>query len=261
MGIGMKSTLLALIRMLAVSFSLIPGRWRVGFIKGLIVVDSRIGDSANAMRRAFSISDLTDQVIAERATVYGNGEHPKHRLMRYHDFFVENIPPGSRVIDVGCGYGAVARSIADRVAKVQVIGIDLDEGRLSQASASNDLPNLRFILGDVLTDLPNGTWDIVVMSNVLEHIDQRVEFLRNLTCRVRPAHILIRVPLFERHWHMPMRHELGINYFSDQTHFIEHTLQGFHEEVEAAGLEIAHCKIRWGEIWAVVTPTNAKEKK
>ena len=86
MGIGMKSTLLALIRMLAVSFSLIPGRWRVGFIKGLIVVDSRIGDSANAMRRAFSISDLTDQVIAERATVYGNGEHPKHRLMRYHDF-------------------------------------------------------------------------------------------------------------------------------------------------------------------------------
>ncbi len=261
MGARLKSTLLALARLLAAPLALIPGRWRTGFIKGLIVVDSRIGGPANAMRRAFSISDLTDHVIAERATAYGDGEHPKHRLMCYHDFFVDNIPPGSRVIDVGCGYGAVARSIAGQVTDVQVIGMDLDEGRLNQAVASNDLPNLRFILGNVLTDLPKGKWGVVVMSNVLEHIDQRTEFLRSLTQRIQPTRVLIRVPLFERHWHMPMRQELGVNYFSDQTHFVEHTLQEFRDEIEAAGLEVVQCKIRWGEIWAVVMPRDAIEKE
>lgn len=254
MGGKVKSILLAVARIIALPLALIPGRWRIGLIKGLIVVDSRIGDPAGAMRRAFSVSDLTDQVIAERATVYGDGEHPKHRLMQYHDFFVENIAPGSRVIDVGCGYGAVARSIASRVSGVEVIGIDLDEGRLNQALASNDLPNLRFISGNVLTDLPEGKWDIVIMSNVLEHIVERVDFLVNLRRRINPSCVLIRVPIFERHWHIPMRQELGVNYFSDQTHFIEHTLSEFHDEIEKAGLEVNDSKIRWGEIWAVTSP-------
>lgn len=235
---------------------LIPARLRIGLIKGLVVLDSRIGDPADALRRGFGVADLVNLVIAERATVYGKGIHPKHRLMKYHEFFIDNIGSGSRVIDIGCGYGAVARSIANAVEGVEVLGIDLDTIRLEQAKAADNPPNLTFVEGDVLTDLPTGQWDVAVMSNVLEHIDGRVEFLRRLASSAQPSRVLIRVPLFERDWHVPLRRELGVNYFSDKTHYIEHTLAEFAEEIAEAGYEVVDQEVRWGEIWAITVPPS-----
>jgi 2-polyprenyl-3-methyl-5-hydroxy-6-metoxy-1,4-benzoquinol methylase len=48
------------------------------------------------------------------AIAYDEGVHAKHRLTRYHDFFVERIRPGERVLDVGCGKGELAHDIAER---------------------------------------------------------------------------------------------------------------------------------------------------
>ena len=249
-----KALMLALLRILALPLMLVPSRFRVGFIKGLIALDSRVGNPADALRRQFTILDMCERTVAERATAYGEGEHPKHRLMRYHDFFVENIPAKCRVLDVGCGVGAVARSIASRVAEVTVVGIDNDEPRLIQAQAADNPPNLRFVLGDALVNLPEGPWNVVVLSNVLEHIEERVDFLSRLLKVTGAETVLIRVPLFERNWHMPLRKELGIGYFSDSTHFIEHSLDEFAAETTAAGLKIDKQESRWGEIWSVCSP-------
>ena len=65
--------------------------------------------------------------------------------------------------------------------------------------------------------------------------------------------MLMRVPLFERDWQMPLRKELGVNYFSDNDHKIEHTLNEFKNEIMDAGLFINNINTLWGEIWAVVT--------
>ncbi len=43
--------------------------------------------------------------------------------MRYHDFFVNRIRPEERVLDLGCGPGVVAYSIASR-SRAKVTGID-----------------------------------------------------------------------------------------------------------------------------------------
>jgi len=246
-----KNLALATLQGLSWPFALIPARLRIGLIKGLIATDSRVGKPSEVLRRQFSVLDLVERVIAERAIAYGGGEHPKHRLTRYHDFFVGNIPAGSRVLDVGCGYGAVARSIASRVPGVTVVGIDIDETRIAQARAAENPPNLRFVLGDALVDLPEGPWTVVVLSNVLEHIEKRVEFLHRLIGVAAAQTVLIRLPFFERSWHLPMRKELGIGYFSDTTHYIEHTLEEFAAEITAAGLTIRKQEVRWGEIWSV----------
>ena len=50
----------------------------------------------------------------EAALAAEGGLHPKHRILGYHDFFVARIRPGQRVIDLGCGVGALAASIAER---------------------------------------------------------------------------------------------------------------------------------------------------
>jgi len=249
-----KRLLLKLATLIAWIYRLIPFRLRETLIFGELILESRTGDPASTLKRLFTLQDRLDLVINERAVAYGNGEHPKHRLMAYHDFFVERISAGSAVLDIGCGYGAVARSIAQRVRDVAVTGIDLDQSRLGQAIAAENPANLKFVLGDVLTDLPPGHWDVIVLSNILEHIDQRVDFLMKLIAKTNAGKLLVRVPLFERHWHIPLRAELGINYFSDSTHYIEHTLKQFEDEITAAGLKPVEIVLRWGEIWADCRP-------
>ena len=70
----------------------------------------------------------------------------------------------------------------------------------------------------------------------------------------RPAHILIRVPLFERDWRVPLKQELGVEWRLDPTHEIEYTIESFAEEIAEAGLTVSLQEIRWGEIWAEVSP-------
>jgi SAM-dependent methyltransferase len=158
------------------------------------------------------------------------------------------------VLDVGCGYGAVARSIAARVPQCRVVGVELDPGRLRQARAGEVPANLCFIEADARRNLPPGPWDVVVLSNILEHIEDRVGFLRDIVRQAAPEKLLIRVPLFERDWKLPLRRELGIGYFSDAEHFIEHRRDELRDELLAAGLTPVETITLWGEIWTECRP-------
>ena len=144
----------------------------------------------------------------------------------------------------------VARSIALAYPRCKVTGIDLDKARLSQARASNNPRNLTFIEADATKAMPANIWDIVVLSNVLEHIPERVRFLKKLQASTGCGHYLIRVPLFERDWQMALRRELGVDYRSDKDHKIEHTLGEFQAEIAEAGLIVVEAQTMWGEIWA-----------
>jgi SAM-dependent methyltransferase len=220
--------------------------WRRLFLIGLDSVACR--EPKMAMRELLEIDDDLTGLINLVATRYDGGLHVKHRLTDYHDFFVERLRPGERVLDIGCGNGAVANSMATQ-AQALVVGIDLDEESVAAARRLFRHPNLTFIHGDVWQELPPGPFETVVLSGVLEHFEQRVEFLRMIQERFNPRRWLIRVPLLDRHWRVPMRRELGMFYFSDRTHFTEYTPQSLAEELRAAGLTITHMQVKWGEIW------------
>lgn len=49
-----------------------------------------------------------------------------------------------RVLEIGCGPGAMAREMATRVAPGAVLGIDRSAKAIAQAEAGNDLTNLSF---------------------------------------------------------------------------------------------------------------------
>ncbi len=246
----MKSFLLGLANLLAWVWRLLPGRLRSSLLTGLFVLDSRDTNPAHGLQRMFALKDRLEWVINERAMAYGKGEHPKHRLTDYHHFFIDRISDGERVLDVGCGYGAVARSIARARPRSVVTGIEMNGIRLTQARSGDNPPNLSFVEGDATREVPPGGWDVVVLSNVLEHLRDRVGFLAKLQDISRASRYLIRVPLFERDWQLPLRRELGMNYFSDDDHKIEHRLGEFHAEINAAGLHADEILTLWGEIWA-----------
>lgn len=180
--------------------------------------------------------------------VENNGLHPKHRLMNYHKFFVDNVEEDDVVLDIGCGNGALTYDIANKAKKV--VGIDLSAKNISFAKKRYSKENIEYICGDALKDLPGKKFDVIIMSNVLEHIKSRVEFLKEL--RKRTSKFLIRVPMINRSWIVLYKKELGLDYRLDKNHFIEYTLESFEEELREAGLKIVDYNIQFGEIWAVV---------
>ncbi|MBU1567480.1 MAG: class I SAM-dependent methyltransferase [Proteobacteria bacterium] len=208
-------------------------------------------DPEQSLRWLFEINDFTEECIDRQAIAWGNGVHMKHKVMDgIHDFFCERVPPGSMVLDVGCGIGALANEIAQSVDRVQVTGIDYNAEHIQFAKERYSIPNLQFFQGDATLDLPEQSVDIIILSSVLEHITDRTGFLSALIRAYHPKGFLIRVPTCEQHFHAAMKRNLGIFCYIDRDHKTEYTLNQFHEEINSAGLGVNSLEIRWGDIWA-----------
>ena len=210
-------------------------------------------DPRRGLRELLSLEEALRLQLDAAAIRYDDGVHVKHRLTAYHDFFVQRVRPGERVLDVGSGKGELAHDLVVR-SGAEVVGIDFDPAHLAFARDRFRHERLRFVAGDVLEEVPEGHFDVIVLSNVLEHVDQRVELLRRLVEAVQPSRLLLRVPVFARDWIVPLRQELGLGYFSDPSHFVEYDEEGFRTELAAAGLEVTELRLVWGEIWAAARP-------
>jgi glycosyltransferase involved in cell wall biosynthesis/2-polyprenyl-3-methyl-5-hydroxy-6-metoxy-1,4-benzoquinol methylase len=187
----------------------------------------------------------------KKSVEYNHGLHTKHRHINHYRFFADHIQEGQSVIDLGCGNGALTKQAAQKTT-AQVLGIDFSENNIQKAIQDFSEENITYQLGNIYTDLPDQHYDIVIMSNVLEHLENRVEILATIKQKINPNHYLIRVPLFERDWRVPLKKELGLEYRLDLTHYIEYTQEIFEEEITQAGLMIESQETRWGEIWAVL---------
>ena len=177
------------------------------------------------------------------------GIHPKHRLMNYHQFFVDNVDPPDDVLDIGCGNGFLTYDIAKKARSVTAM--DLNEKNIEFAKRNFNKENIEYICGDVTKFDFKGRWDVITLSNVLEHIEDRHSFL--LKIKGLANKFLVRVPVLNRDWLTYYKRELGVEYRLDLTHKIEYTMESFARELEKAGLAIESASIQFGEIWAVVT--------
>lgn len=212
-------------------------------------------DRHKAVRDVLRLYDDTYAAVDRAAIAYDDGVHAKHRLTRYHDFFVERVRPGERVLDIGSGKGELAADLVER-AGATVVGIDHDPHHLAFARTHFAGARLRFEAGDALVGLPPGHFDVVVLSNVLEHIADRVELLRRVLAEATPRVVLLRVPVLARDWTVPLRQEVGLPHFSDPDHEVEYDPESFRGELAAAGLAVTELVLAWGEIWAAAEPTS-----
>jgi SAM-dependent methyltransferase len=210
-------------------------------------------DREKAVRELLELEAATRLQLDAAAIRYDDGVHAKHRLTAYHDFFVERIRAGERVLDVGSGKGELAHDLVAR-AGAEVVGIDNDPHHLAFARDRYVHERLGFVEGDVLERVPEGHFDVVVLSNVLEHVPDRVALLRALVASAEPRALLFRVPVLARDWTVPLRRELGLDYFSDPGHHVEYDEQGFRAELAEAGLDVTELLLVWGEIWAEARP-------
>lgn len=105
---------------------------------------------------------------------------PRARVARVLSLVREE--PLRSLVDLGCGGGSLLREIETRLPGVELAGLDLSsrqievnrrgESKISWAVADLERPMAE---GEVVA----GRWDVVVASEILEHLDDAETFLRN----------------------------------------------------------------------------------
>jgi len=91
---------------------------------------------------------------------------PKDLLRADQRFIADLIPEGARVLDLGCGDGALLARLRDeRGAIVRGVEIDLDD---IARCIERDVPVYQSDLDEGLADIPDDRFDVVILSQTLQ---------------------------------------------------------------------------------------------
>jgi len=134
-----------------------------------------------------------EETIMQQATrqTYLHGYSDEHRAFlasrtaaRDAAFFVPYLKRGMRLLDCGCGMGALTVSLAEVVAPGEVTGIDWEPSQIDAAqawAAERGATNVRFQTGSIYDlPFPDGSFDAVFANTVLEHTSDPQRIIREM---------------------------------------------------------------------------------
>jgi SAM-dependent methyltransferase len=143
----------------------------------------------------------------------------------FSDLVARFLPRGGDVLDVGAGDGYVADQLARTLPPGTAVTCvdkysDADIGALEQRA-----PSLSFA-----RELPTQQFDAVLLLDVVEHVDDEVSFLRDMSMHLQPTGIaVISVPAFPS---LYTQHDVALG------HYRRYTTESLGHVVRSAGLTI-----------------------
>ncbi len=186
--------------------------------------------------------------------IYGGDFHNNAKALR-EETLKTWIPEGGRVIDIGCGIGRWCE-IASKYAG-SVVGIDFDSNLIEEAKRNSQAGNVEYIVGDVTRDLGGRTFDLAMLTHVLEHIDDPDIILNQL--RDITETILVEVPDFEHDPLNWLRLKQRCPFYSDGDHVREYTGAMVKDQLTRSGWHLLDLQKLGGAILAVATKDRANQ--
>jgi 2-polyprenyl-3-methyl-5-hydroxy-6-metoxy-1,4-benzoquinol methylase len=124
-----------------------------------------------SLPEADRLHDLYREMSDQRYLLEEEGRRETAR--RLLDKLTPHVPVG-RLLDIGCGYGLLLDEA--RLRGYDVLGVDLSSDSVRHARDALGLPVLEGTAGEL--GLEAGTFDAIVMSDVIEHFDDPLRMLQ-----------------------------------------------------------------------------------
>ena len=98
---------------------------------------------------------------------------------------------GSRVLDLGCGYGWHCKYAVEQGA-AEALGLDLSEKMIAEARARNADPRIRYeVCGIAEYSYPAGYYDLVVSNLALHYLADLDDIYRKVFSTLRPGGVFL----------------------------------------------------------------------
>lgn len=182
--------------------------------------------------------------------VYGFSDDSMRR--KNLNFLLSKIRKTQTIMDLGCKYGRISSILAENAHSV--IGVDHDNDAIKIASENYNQSNLNFISADALEYLNTNTvqFDVLVLSHILEHLDDPKEFVKKFKNYF--TYFYIEIPDIDDSYlnHYRKREDLVLLY-TDHDHIWEFDRDSFTELIKDCNLEIVDSEYRYGlqKYWCV----------
>jgi 2-polyprenyl-3-methyl-5-hydroxy-6-metoxy-1,4-benzoquinol methylase len=148
------------------------------------------------------------EVAAIAASIFREGPLAMRLLQRWRvavcplEAVVDEVPRGSRVLDVGCGGGLLLGLLHQTGRLREGVGFDVSAPAIDvaqrmaarvQGGGRGADARLEFQRCRAEDDWPDGVFDVVTMVDVLHHVDPAAQraFFERAAARVRPGGLLV----------------------------------------------------------------------
>lgn len=137
-------------------------------------------------------------MTGKHQAVYTHGHHESvlraHRVRTAENsagYLLPHLRPGMSVLDVGCGPGTITADLAAQIDPGQVTAVEQTDSALDLARAeaqARGQSNISFVTSDIhALDFADATFDVVHAHQVLQHVADPVQALREMRRVCKPG--------------------------------------------------------------------------
>lgn len=179
------------------------------------------------------------------SNIYESGTDFDNVLLRYNFEVMRERLSGTSALEMGCGRGTSTALLASKFRNLHVV----DASQKALDLAKQFTPgNVRFFCGYFEEFEPEQTYDSIVMSNILEHMEHPVEILKRAQSWLTPQgslHIVVpNADSFHRHLGVAMGMLAKVEELNDRDRQLGHHRVYNRErlllDLQAAGLRVLH---------------------
>ncbi|OBZ68961.1 putative methyltransferase C1B3.06c, partial [Grifola frondosa] len=160
--------------------------------------DAANGPRIKTMVRYQSSHLVLDMTTEQKDAKYTHGHHAS--VVRSHawrtaensaGYLIPHLKPTMHILDIGCGPGTITLDLAALVPEGHVTGLEYVPEVLEQARANateRGVHNVEFVTGNALQlAFPDASFDVVHAHQVLMHLGDPVQALREMRRVVKPG--------------------------------------------------------------------------
>jgi 2-polyprenyl-3-methyl-5-hydroxy-6-metoxy-1,4-benzoquinol methylase len=182
---------------------------------------------------------FTYQSAADLPATWRKGLEMQKDLLRHR------LPPGARILEIGCGQGFLLGLLAQ--AGLAVRGIEPSRSATRSARAAGlDVTEGYFTAANA----PTGPFDAVVVSHVLEHVEHPAQFLADIAA-VAPGALLLLVQANWRGW-VPRKTKSLWHAWAEGHHYWHFTPRGLQRWLVSRGctpVVLEYSSLEHGTYW------------